>query len=72
MAKKSRGEPSPPDPDLQRAAGNVEPHVDESLRERLVERADPLVRRFERPVARVSVWAKWVKALRPYRVYINY
>jgi len=72
VAKKSRGEPSPPDPDLQRAAGNVEPHVDESLRERLVERADPLVRRFERPVARVSVWAKWVKALRPYRVYINY
>ncbi|MDR6973198.1 YihY/virulence factor BrkB family protein [Leifsonia shinshuensis] len=72
MAKKSRGEPSPPDPELQRAAGNVEAGADESLKERLVERADPLVRRFERPVARVSGWAKWVKALRPYRVYINY
>lgn len=72
VAKKSRGEPSPPYPDLQRAAGNVEPQADESLRERLVERADPLMRRFDRPVARVSGWAKWVKALRPYRVYINY
>lgn len=72
MAKKSRGEPSPPDPGLQRAAGNVEPEAEESLKERLVERADPLVRRFQRPVARVTGWAKWVKDLRPYRVYINY
>jgi membrane protein len=28
--------------------------------------------RFAKPVARVTGWAKWVKALRPYRVYINF
>ncbi len=55
---------------MQRAEGWEEP--EETLAQRLLERADPLRRRLEKPVARVSIWAKWVKALRPYRVYINY
>lgn len=33
---------------------------------------ETLRRRFAKPVARVTGWAKWVKALRPYRVYINF
>ncbi|WP_431279693.1 YihY/virulence factor BrkB family protein [Leifsonia poae] len=45
-----------PDPSVQRAAGTLEP-----LRER-----------FEKPVAKVTGWVKWIKELRPYRVYINY
>ena len=70
MAKKSRPAPLEPDPAVQRAEGSVEP--EESLKERLLERADPLRRRLEKPVARVSLLAKWVESLRPYRVYINY
>ncbi|MFF1878131.1 YihY/virulence factor BrkB family protein [Leifsonia sp. NPDC058230] len=45
-----------PDPSTQRAEGTLEP-----LRERL-----------EKPVAKVSGLVKWVKELRPYRVYINF
>ena len=46
--------------------------ADEGLRERLTEAAEPLRERLERPVARVSGWARWVRDLRPYRVYINF
>lgn len=70
MAKKTRRAPLEPDPAVQRAEGTVEP--EESLKERLLERADPLRRRLEKPVERVSYLAKWVESLRPYRVYINY
>ncbi|MFF1574468.1 YihY/virulence factor BrkB family protein [Leifsonia sp. NPDC058292] len=59
-----------PDPAVQRAEGTVEP--DESLRERFIDAAEPIRERLERPVARVTLWAKWVKNLRPYRVYINF
>jgi membrane protein len=45
-----------PDPSGQRVGGTFEP-----IRERL-----------EKPVARVGKVVKWVKALRPYRVYINF
>ncbi|MEV8214441.1 YihY/virulence factor BrkB family protein [Leifsonia sp. NPDC077715] len=70
MAKKSRPAPVVPDPELQRAEGDVPP--EHTLKERLIERADPLRKRLQKPVARVSGWAKWVERLRPYRVYINY
>lgn len=59
-----------PDQELQHAEGDVPP--EHHLKERLLERADPLRKRLEKPVARVSGWAKWVESLRPYRVYINY
>ncbi len=59
-----------PDPELQRAEGDVPPEL--TLKARLLERADPLRQRLQKPVARVSRWARWVEALRPYRVYINY
>ena len=59
-----------PDQELQRAEGDIPP--EHTLKERLLERADPLRKRLEKPVERVSGWAKWVSALRPYRVYINY
>ncbi|MGO4595378.1 YihY/virulence factor BrkB family protein [Leifsonia sp. 2TAF2] len=72
MAKKTKGASLQPDPALQRAEGSVEPEPEESLKERLLERADPLRRRLRKPVARVSRWAKWVQSLRPYRVYINF
>ncbi|WP_374007836.1 YihY/virulence factor BrkB family protein [Leifsonia sp. LS-T14] len=70
MAKNTRRAPAQPDPALQRAAGTVEP--EETLKERILERAEPLKERLERPVARVSRWARWVQGLRPYRVYINF
>lgn len=74
MAKKSRPlatvAPAEPDPALQRAQGTVEPQ--ETLKERILDATEPLKERLEKPVARVSRWAKWVQALRPYRVYINY
>jgi membrane protein len=74
VAKKSRhpdhAGSAQPDPALQRAEGTVEP--EETLRDRILEAAEPLKERLERPVARVSRWAKWVQHLRPYRVYINY
>lgn len=69
MAKKTRP-PVEPDPALQRAEGTVE--ADETLKERILDAAEPLRERLEKPVARVSRWAKWVQSLRPYRVYINY
>lgn len=59
-----------PDPSVQRAEGSEEP--EETLTHRLLERADPIRRRLQRPVERVSGWAKWVEGLRPYRVYINF
>ena len=43
-----------------------------SPKTRILDAAEPLKERLERPVARVSGWAKWVSGLRPYRVYINY
>lgn len=58
-----------PDRPPQRAEGTVE---EETLKERLLEAAEPLRERLGKPVARVSRWARWVQALRPYRVYINY
>ncbi|GAA1446820.1 YihY/virulence factor BrkB family protein [Leifsonia poae] len=61
-----------PDPSLQRAGGTVEPVDKESLKERVTDAAEPLRERFEKPVATVTGWAKWVKALRPYRVYMNF
>ena len=74
MAKKSprvKGvDRAEPDPALQRAQGTVEPQ--ETLKERLLDAAEPLKERLEKPVERVSRWAKWVQSLRPYRVYINY
>ncbi|QNE35138.1 YihY/virulence factor BrkB family protein [Leifsonia shinshuensis] len=74
MARKSRhGEgtvTAQPDPALQRAEGTVEP--EETLKERILDAAEPLKERLEKPVARVSRWAKWVQSLRPYRVYINF
>jgi membrane protein len=79
VAKKSRspvaeraqpGASVQPNPSVQRAEGTVEP--EESLRERILDAAEPLKERLEKPVARVSRWAKWVQGLRPYRVYINY
>lgn len=72
MAKKSRRDPEParPDPSVQRAAGTVEP--EESLKDRFRDATEPIKERLEKPVARVSHVAKWVQALRPYRVYINY
>ncbi|MGO4536531.1 YihY/virulence factor BrkB family protein [Leifsonia sp. 2MCAF36] len=70
MAKKSKHAPLEPDPAAQRVEGSEEP--EESLKERLLERADPIRRRLQRPVQRVSGWAKWVENLRPYRVYINF
>ncbi|MFF2052835.1 YihY/virulence factor BrkB family protein [Leifsonia sp. NPDC058194] len=72
MAKKTRPAPEAarPDPSLQRAEGTVEP--EETLRERLLDATEPIKERLERPVARVSLIAKWVQALRPYRVYMNY
>jgi membrane protein len=74
VAKKSRrpvdAGSAQPDPALQRAEGTVEP--EETLRDRILEAAEPIKQRLERPVARVSRWAKWVQHLRPYRVYINY
>ncbi|GAA0428126.1 hypothetical protein GCM10009543_24430 [Leifsonia naganoensis] len=59
-----------PDPALQRAEGTVEP--EETLKDRFRDAAEPIRERLEKPVARVSHVAKWVQALRPYRVYINY
>lgn len=59
-----------PDPALQRAEGTVEP--EESLKDRFRDATEPIKERLEKPVARVSHVAKWVQALRPYRVYINY
>jgi len=72
VAKKSRRDPEParPDPSVQRAAGTVEP--EESLKDRFRDATEPIKERLEKPVARVSHVAKWVQALRPYRVYINY
>lgn len=72
MAKKTRPvlQPARPDPSVQRAEGTVEP--EETLKERILDAAEPLKERLEKPVARVSRVAKWVQALRPYRVYINY
>ncbi|OJX74392.1 YihY/virulence factor BrkB family protein [Leifsonia sp. 71-9] len=72
MAKKSRRDPEParPDPSVQRAEGTVEP--EESLKDRFRDATEPIKERLEKPVARVSHVAKWVQALRPYRVYINY
>jgi membrane protein len=70
VANKSSRASAQPDPALQRAAGTVEP--EESLRERILDATEPLKDRLEKPVARVSGVAKWVKELRPYRVYINY
>lgn len=74
MAKKSRrlvsAGSAQPDPGLQRAQGTVE--SEETLKERLLDATEPLKERLEKPVARVSRWAKWVQALRPYRVYINF
>jgi membrane protein len=72
VAKKTRPAPEAvsPDPALQRAAGTVEP--EESLKDRFRDAAEPIRERLEKPVARVSHVAKWVQALRPYRVYINY
>jgi membrane protein len=63
-----------------RGAQAVQPaSSEERAGERDNERADEAVgpeetlrRRFAKPVARVTGWAKWVKALRPYRVYINF
>ena len=70
MAKKSRRDPEParPDPSVQRAEGTVEP--EESLKDRFRDATEPIKERLEKPVARVSHVAKWVQALRPYRVYI--
>lgn len=72
MAKKTRpaAEAARPDPALQRAEGTVEP--EETLKERFLDATEPIKERLEKPVARVSRVAKWVQALRPYRVYINY
>jgi len=72
VAKKSRRDPEParPDPSVQRAEGTVEP--EESLKDRFRDATEPIKERLEKPVARVSHVAKWVQALRPYRVYINY
>ncbi|NYK08788.1 YhjD/YihY/BrkB family envelope integrity protein [Leifsonia naganoensis] len=72
MAKKTRPAPEAvsPDPALQRAEGTVEP--EETLKDRFRDAAEPIRERLEKPVARVSHVAKWVQALRPYRVYINY
>lgn len=70
-AKKSSDRlPSQPDPALQRAQGTVQPEA--SLRHRLSDAAEPLRERLEKPVARVTGVAQWVKDLRPYRVYINF
>lgn len=73
MAKKSKRDVAPVRPDraLQRAEGTIEPES-ESLKDRITEATEPLRERLERPVARVTIWAKWVKALRPYRVYMNF
>ena len=73
MAKKSRQdvERVRPDPALQRAEGTIEPES-ESLKDKITEATEPLRERLEKPVARVTIWAKWVKALRPYRVYMNF
>ncbi len=59
-----------PDPAVQRAEGTVEP--EETLKERFLDATEPIKERLEKPVARVSLIAKWVQALRPYRVYMNY
>ncbi|MDN4614366.1 YihY/virulence factor BrkB family protein [Leifsonia sp. F6_8S_P_1B] len=69
MSTKSRA-PIDPDPVVQRAEGTVEPS--ETLKARILDAAEPLKERLEKPVARVSGWTKWVRAWRPYRVYINY
>ncbi|UAJ80506.1 YihY/virulence factor BrkB family protein [Leifsonia sp. ZF2019] len=72
MAKKTRPvrAAARPDPSVQRAEGTVEP--EESLKERFLGATEPIKERLEKPVERVSLVAKWVQALRPYRVYINY
>lgn len=70
-AKKTKdGHPAQPDPSLQRAEGTIEP--DEPLRERLSEATEPLRERLEKPMAKVTGIARWVKSLRPYRVYMNF
>lgn len=43
-----------------------------SLKERITDAAAPLLNTLEKPVARVSVLVKWVKNVRPYRVYMNF
>ncbi|WP_223694492.1 YihY/virulence factor BrkB family protein [Leifsonia poae] len=62
--------PAHPDHSLQRAEGTVD--TEESLRERLAEAAEPIRERLERPVARVTRWAKWAQSLRPWRVWTNF
>lgn len=73
MAKKSKRDVAPvrPDPALQRAEGTIDPDS-ESLKDKITVAAEPLRERLEKPVARVTILAKWVKALRPYRVYMNF
>ncbi|WP_243063437.1 YihY/virulence factor BrkB family protein [Humibacter sp. RRB41] len=44
----------------------------EQLTERIEEIADPLRDRLRGPVSRVNGWWQWVKALKPYRVWIQF
>ncbi len=46
--------------------------IEDPLKEKLADFVAPVASRFEKPVAQVSRIAKWVKALKPYRVYINF
>lgn len=65
-----------------RADGPEHPRIDrlraeaaqerEELTERLEELADPLRDRLARPVRRVNGWWRWVTALKPYRVWIQF
>jgi len=47
-------------------------HEREQLTERLEEFADPLRDRLARPVRKVNRWWRWVTALKPYRVWIQF
>jgi membrane protein len=71
VPRKSRRPDAEPAPEAPSVDGPGDPD-DGSLAQRLLERADPFRRRLERPVARVSRFARWVETLRPYRVYINF
>lgn len=55
-----------------RDSRRAQPERGDQGSEQAVGPEETLRQRFARPVARVTGWAKWVKALRPYRVYINF
>lgn len=46
--------------------------VEQTIGERWDAVADPIRGRLQKPVARVTGWARWVQGLRPYRVYNQY